>query len=325
MEKTFGNLLEAQAYFNSEEKCWQHLEQSRWNGKPVCPYCGVDKAPYKLKGFKKYRCSDKDCKQTFTAAIGTIFEGTHIPLQKWYLAIYLATAHKKGISSLQLGRDLSVSKHTAWYLLHRVREMLNGKAPVLLEGTVQIDCTFIGGKLHYKSNAKRKAIRAKYEGKVPNEDSKTTVLGILDGTTLHHQIVESEEAAYVLPEMRKRVKEGSTIVTDQRNFYSNLSDKYNHVSVNHGESEYVKNGFTTNGIEGAFSLLKRSIYGIYHSVSAKHLHRYCAETAYRYNTREKTDAERFNHSLIQAEGKRLTYKRLINKQQPLASAETPTV
>src|SRR6266496_4330206 len=131
MIPTFKNLLEAQAYFHSEEICREHLERICWDGKPVCPYCGIDKTPYKLKDGKRYRCSDKDCRADFSVTIGTIFENSKITLQKWFLAIYIASAHKKGISSLQLSRDIGVTQKTSWFLLHRIREMLNVKAPVM--------------------------------------------------------------------------------------------------------------------------------------------------------------------------------------------------
>jgi transposase-like protein len=126
--KTFRNLLEAQQFFKDENTCWKWWEKQRWNGKPVCPHCATTAKPYKLKG-RGYKCSDKDCHKKFTALVGTIFESTKLPLQKWFLAIYIISAHKKGISSHQLARDLSITQKSAWFVNHRVRLMLASLYP----------------------------------------------------------------------------------------------------------------------------------------------------------------------------------------------------
>jgi transposase-like protein len=304
------NLHNFDSTFTFQQDCINFLENERWGTSPACTSCG-SLNPYKLKGGKNYKC--RECKKFFNVLSGTFFENTKIPLVKWFKAILIFTSHKKGISSYQLGKDLGISQHSSWFVLSRVRQLLKNKGSFMLEGTVQIDCTFIGGKLHYKSNKKRKAIREKYVGKVHNEDGKTTVLGITDGTTIRHQVVQGEKANFVLPIMRESVKEGATIVTDQKSFYKGLKDNYTHVSVNHGISEYVKNGFSTNGIEGAFSHLKRGIYGIYHHASPKHLNRYCDEFSFRYNTRKETEVDRFKKALSQCEGSRLRYVDLTKK------------
>jgi len=319
MTPKFKNLLEAQAYFHSEEVCRQHLEQSRWGGNPVCPYCGINKAPYRLKDGKRYRCSDKDCKKTFSITTGTIFENTNIPLQKWYLAIYLASAHKKGISSLQLHRDIGVTQKTAWFLLHRIREMLSENAPIILEGIVEIDETYVGGKegnKHQSEHAKAKRAKQRAgKGTQGRSTEKTMVLGLVqrDGKLIH-KVIPSATGAEIFPIIEKHVKKGSDMVTDEFKIYRRLKSLgYGHETVSHIYNEYVRGQWHSNTIEGAFGLLKRGIIGIYHSVSPKHLHRYCDEFSYRYNTRKTTDAERFNHAITQAVAKRLTYKRLIQK------------
>lgn len=309
MTPAFKNLLEAQAYFHSEEVCRQHLEKARWGDKPVCPFCGVDKAPYRLSGGKRYRCSDKDCRKTFSITSGTIFEASNIPLRKWYLAIYIASAHKKGVSSLQLSRDIGITQKSAWFVLHRIREMLAEKNPKLLSGSVSIDETYVGGKLKNKHKSQR--INQK-PGR--GSQNKTMVFGILqkDGK-VHNQVVDNTRQDTLLPIMHGRVAKGSKIVTDGYHIYKRLAKDYEHVVVDHAKDIYVIDGDHTNDIEGFWSLLKRGIYGIYHQVSPKHLNRYCDEFAYRYNTRKKKDAERFYHSIEQAQGKRLTYQQLIKK------------
>lgn len=308
MIPTFKNLLDASAYFHSEEVCREHLERIRWNGNPVCPHCATTAVPYRCKDGKTLRCSDKDCRADFSVRVGTIFENSKLPLRKWFLAIHIATAHKKGISSLQLHRDLGITQKSAWYVLHRIREMLTDVNPELLSGTVQVDETYVGGKLKNKHKSQR--VRQK-PGR--GSQNKTMVFGLLTDGAVHNHVVENTQTNTLLPIMDARVEDGSTVVSDGYHIYKRLTDNYTHVVVDHAKDEYVKDGFHTNGLEGYWSQLKRGIYGIYHQVSPKHLHRYCDEFSFRYNTRKITDSERFNQTIEKASGKRLTYKRLINK------------
>ena len=134
METKFKNLIELHKYFSDETICWNYLENLRWNGHIICPFCNSDKH-YKFKNSRTYKC--KNCKKKFNAKIGTIFENTKIPLSKWFVAIYIATSHKKGISSCQLSKDISVTQKTAWFILHRIREMLKMRAPKMLDGVVK--------------------------------------------------------------------------------------------------------------------------------------------------------------------------------------------
>src|SRR5512142_3090123 len=144
MEK-FKNILELTRFFKDEQTCRDYLAWIRWEYKPICPYCGHDKV-YRIENGKRYKCASNKCYSKFSVTVGTIFENTNIPLQKWFIGIYLACSHKKGISSLQLGKDLGISQKSAWFLLHRVREMLKDKAPDLLSNIVEIDETYVGGK-----------------------------------------------------------------------------------------------------------------------------------------------------------------------------------
>ncbi len=310
MIPTFKSILEASEYFHSEEVCREHLERIRWNGNPVCPYCASTAKPYRLKNGKTFRCSDKDCRADFSATVGTIFENSKLPLRKWFLAIHIATAHKKGISSLQLHRDLGITQKTAWFVLHRIREMLTDAQPELLKGTIQIDESYVGPDLKNKHKSERAKLKSK-PGR--GASKKTMVFGILNDGKVHNQVVLDTKTTTLIPIMESKVEKGSTIVTDGYHIYKRLAANYNHVVVDHTRDVYVVNGFHTNSIEGYWSQLKRGIYGIYHQVSPKHLHRYCDEFAYRYNTRKTSDSDRFNKSIEKANGKRLTYKRLINK------------
>lgn len=315
MITTFKNLSDLQKYFHSEQVCREYLAKARWGEQAVCPFCATTAKPYVIEGGKRYKCSDKDCHQKFSAISGTIFENTKVSLQKWFIAIYLIDSHKKGISSLQLSRDLGVTQKTAWFIEHRVREMLKENAPELLEGTVQIDTTFVGGKLKTKSNKKRKAYREAFKaGEISRDDGKGMVLGfIANGKTVLTKVVDGSTAQDIMPVMHKHVKQGSTVVTDEASIFRLLRDKYEHRKVNHSKNEYVVDGFTTNGIESYFATLKRGHYGTYHYMSKKHLHRYCDEFSFRFNTRTITESERFEKSLGNAHGRRLTYKKLINK------------
>ena len=134
--KTFKNLIELTQHFSNEETCRKHLEELRWNNKPVCPYCNHKKV-YKIEKGKRFKCANKECYKKFSVTVGTIFENSKIPLKTWFIAIYFACNHKKGISSLQLSKDIGVTQKTAWFILHRIREMLKEKAPQMLENEIK--------------------------------------------------------------------------------------------------------------------------------------------------------------------------------------------
>jgi transposase-like protein len=309
METQFKSLLQVLDYFKNEETCIAYLANSRWGETPCCPHCGNVGAYVTNRGFK---CKAKECHKKFTVTTGTIFESTKISLRTWFAAMYLCTAHKKGISSLQLGRDLNITQKTAWFVLHRIREMLNSNDDTKpLDGMVEIDETYVGGKNKNKSNKKRKAQLA--SGEVWGNKTAVVALVQRDGK-VRTAVVHSQKPtrADVFPIIDANVSKHALLITDTATMYHSLKLTYNHESVNHAASEYVRGEFHTNTVEGFFGQLKRGIIGIYHYVSPKHLHRYCHEFGYRWNTRKISDVTRFEDAIKNINNVRLTYDRLIS-------------
>jgi len=308
MTTQFKSLIQVLDFFKEESTCVQYLAHSRWGTEPACPHCGNVGAYVTNRGFK---CKAKECHKKFTVTTGTIFENTKISLRTWFAAMYLCTAHKKGISSLQLSRDLNLTQKTAWFILHRIREMLNANQPEQLTGTVEIDETYVGGATKNKSNKKRAELKATGG----QYFSKTSVIAMVERESrqVKTNVLKANSVKYsdVLPMIQANISENALIITDSSTMYGSLKHSYNHEVVNHVQKEYVRGAMHINTIEGFFSQLKRGIYGIYHQVSPKHLQRYCHEFGYRYNTRKMVDTNRFEDAIKNVGNNRLTYKNLI--------------
>jgi transposase-like protein len=314
--KQFRNLMECINYFSDEKVAWDYFEGLRWDGKPVCPFCGTEKVYRLQKDYREFKCGNKkECDKKFTALKGSILESTKLPLSKWFAAIWLCTAHKKGVSSHQLAKDLGVTQKTGWFLWSRVREMMQNGMGIKLRNVVMVDEMYVKGKRGNKSIKIRKEIAAGIR-----EDKEMVILGLheFDGNVVYKHITNAE-AKTIKEAITNTVEDKTTIiVTDSHKSYPSATKDYIlHEVVNHSQGEYVNNaGFTTNGIESCFALFQRGIYGIYHHISEKHMQRYCHEFAYRFNNRKVKDGQRFSLTLTnQHLNGRLKYRVLIGKNQ----------
>lgn len=289
----------------TEGEARQYIEKLLWpDGQPVCPHCGSLNG-YKMQGAtcRPGLCRCRECKKQFTVTVGTIFEDSHIPLAKWVKAVHLMTTSKKGISALQLQRNLGLGSYrTAWHMAHRLRHAMKCE-PVagLLKGTVEVDETYVGGKPRPGTGPHK---RGRGTSKAP-----VVVLVERDGKA-HCMPVERVDAKTLKGAIVECVDKASTIHTDELNVYTGVGQHFDggHQTVNHGQGQYAVGDVHTNTAESYFSLLKRGVYGTFHHVSKKHLHRYCDEFAFRWNGRKLTDVERRAQAIKQAEGKRLMYK-----------------
>jgi len=310
-------LQQAIQHFSDEKNCREFVIGMRWPDEKVrCPRCGSEKVTW-LEKAKLYFCAAKHPKQKFSLKVGTIFEDSPIRLEKWLPAMWLLCNAKNGISSYELHRALGVTQKTAWFMLHRIRLAMKNKSLLKLGyqgGPVEMDETFIGGKVQNMHKAKKPAKATKSRGIV----GKAIVVGMLERNGRVKTEVVMERTQSVLHQLaRKNLQPGTALVTDEWGGYKGLASDFLHVVVNHAV-EYVNGQIHTNGIENFWSLLKRSLGGTYISVEPFHLDRYLDEQAFRYNNRATednplTDADRFALAVSQISGRRLTYAELTGK------------
>ena len=304
----FNNIISLTSYFNTKEKCQQAIIESRWSdGDVVCPYCGAHHCS--KRGDGRFRCNH--CLKNFSCLVGTIFENTKLPLIKWFVAMYLISSHKKGVSSHQLSRDLDITQASAWYMLQKIRLLYPQSDAEAFEGTVECDEVYIGGKEKWK----HKSMRTPHtQGR--STKTKTPVFGMMERTYIedekgdivpmsyvHAFVVDKTDKATLQPIIKQFVAEGSTVITDELNAYNGLTKLgYGHDIVNHGAEQYAIGDIFTNTIEGFWSHFRRMITGCYHDVSDEHLQGYIDEAVYRWNTRKASESERFSDMFARSIG-----------------------
>lgn len=298
--------------FTDADKAREHLEAQRWPNGPYCPHCGNadQERIVKLKGRSTrpgvHKC--KECRKPFTVTVGTVFERSKVPLNKWVLATYLLCSSKKGMSSHQLHRMLGVTYKTAWFMTHRIREAMRpgedgyGSGPLGGEGkTVEADETVVGRK------AKNKAFKPPAK--------KQIVMSLVErGGEVRSFHIANTSHKTIKPVLYTQIERASKLMTDQAQFYKEPGATFTkHSTVNHSINEYVRDDDHTNTVESYFGILKRGIMGSYHQVSEAHLKRYLCEFDFRYNHREAAgfgDAARADQALKGISGKRLEYRRI---------------
>jgi transposase-like protein/DNA-directed RNA polymerase subunit RPC12/RpoP len=335
IKKEKGSLLEPQ--FKDEDAAREWLEKKRWPDGPVCPHCGLVGEAYKItvkektpeeiaalreakKRIRKprkglYQCAG--CRKQFSVTVKTVFEDSHIPLHVWLYAIHLMSSSKKGISAHQLMRNLGIGQYkSAWFMAHRIRYAMTGELPEKMNGIVECDETFIGGKAKNKHKHLRGTFAVKPGERAQDRKSSTAdklvVFSVAQrGGRIHSRHIEKVTAENLTQVINEVVAADAHLMTDT-GALKGIGKERKHSLVNHVSDEYVRYEegvcVTTNGVEGFFANLKRGINGVYHHVGRKHLHRYLGEFDFRYNEREVTDGERAEKALRGFEGKRLTYK-----------------
>lgn len=300
----------------TEEQSRTYFESRRWPDGPVCPHCSSANV-YRVGGTSHrpglFEC--RSCREQFTVTTQTVMEDTHLPLKVWAMAFHFMTTAKKGMSALQLQRNLGIGSYrTAWFLAHRIREAMRCE-PIkgMLKDTVQVDETYVGAKppsIHHRPgnrNEKRKTGRG--TDKIP-------VLALVDNHgNAHARPIEHIDKKTLGSVMQELVSDSAKIVTDQLPAYRKPASEFagGHFTVNHNEGEYVRksDGLHTNSAEAYFALLKRGIHGSFHHVSKKHLHRYCNEFSFRWSNKTMEDVERRDAAVDGSQGKRLTYKPIV--------------
>ena len=307
-EQDIISLRQFDARISDEAAAVAFAEEQRWGDGLYCPKCGLDSC-YRVKSGKPqpFRC--RDCKKYFSVRVGTPMENSNLPIQTWLKAIHLILTARKGVSALQMQKHLGVDYRTAWFLDHRIREAMKQKLPPMT-GIIQIDETWIGGKVKNIHKSKKKADGWTWKS------NKTVVIGLRqeDGTVIAFPVPDTY-AETLQNAVLDHVKPGSTVWSDEQPSYKPLPGYgYIHEWITHGSGEYVKDMVTTNGIESFWALLKRGYIGTFHYMSWKHLHRYVNEFTYRQNVGKGNGFETIGAVLKNMEDRQLSYEKLTGRK-----------
>lgn len=314
-------------YFADPKNCREYLVARRWPDGVECPRCGSKNVKFSEK-YNRWQCGSHHERRQFTLKTGTIFEDSPLGLDKWLSALWLLVNSKNGISSWEVSRAIGVTQKSAWFMMHRLREVLEPENAAKFGGPeggpCEVDETYVGGKIR---NMHRSKVREKYKG-MPTTGlapTKAIVMGLRDRETrqVRAQVIPNVRRDTLQNMILENVEKKSKVYTDQFHGYYNLAEKdFVHETVNHLQ-EYVRGQVHTQGIENFWSLLKRGLKGTYVAVEPFHLDRYVSEQVYRFNNRATkdnplTDADRFTLAVSQVSGKRLTYAELTgkNSQEP---------
>jgi len=279
------NIIEITKKFPTQQSCIEYLEQIRWNGKPICPYCKSENV-YQLKDANRYRHHCNGCRKSFSVMVGTIYHDTRLPMQKWFLATSLILNAKKGISSRQLARDLDLPVKTAWSVAHRIRKgMIQDEA--LLKGIVEMDETYIGGKPRKEA---KKDDDNDDQNKRGRGTKKQAVVGMIERKgNVKAQLANKNKLTFTVLSalVRKHVDTNQAVLyTDEFRAYSKMETIIEHKQIDHSAGIYSLNGISTNCMESFWAIVKRGIIGQFHKVSKKYLDKYLDEFCWRFNNRE---------------------------------------
>jgi transposase-like protein len=311
-------LTEAIVYFADPLNCFHYMVERRWpNGLIVCPTCGGHHLRFDRKRLV-WHCNNKHPRRQFSIKVGTIFEDSPLPMSKWLPAVWMIANMKNGVSSHELARSLGVTQKTAWFMLHRIRLAMHDTDADRLQGSVEVDETYIGGKARNMHKKRRLAVKA--AAKNDPFAGKVAVMGLLErhpdgGSRIQTTVLAKNrlKKRNMQPLVVDRVEVGSTVNSDALRSYVGLDEFYIHKVIDHAE-KYVDGQVHTNGLENFWSLLKRGLKGTYISVQPFHLYRYLDEQVFRFNNRrDVVDADRFRMVLDAIVGRRLTYKALIGE------------
>ncbi len=313
MKREPATLSEAIRYFSDPDTALNTMVDLRWPDGVHCPRCGSVNVGF-IKTRRMWECKEKHEKRQFSAKVGTVFEDSALGLDKWFTAIWMIANCKNGVSSYELARAIGVTQKSGWFMLHRIRLAMKAGSFDKMDGTVEIDETYVGGRIKNMHKHKRPKFSAK------GGAGKAIVAGVLkrgdekSASRVRAMLIADTSGPTLKALVRDNVEAGAAVMTDSHSGYHGLSDAYEHAFVNH-TTEYVRGNVHTNSVENFWSLLKRALRGTYISVDPAHLLAYCDEQAFRFNERKLTDGERFRSVTGSVVGKRLTYKDLIGNDQ----------